>query len=616
MQEFQSLSTLPPGALRAGSTSSHVAAVGGSHQIPSAGPLLATQQVLKAYEKKDQEDRKTIGMIEGAGSIVMLPLMLDMVTALLSKILTIGGIGGDKWKSRVDGSLRPWTRAARDTELRDWKNLGNRVDAKRAEFQKRGGTPTKNGNLEARVKALDAADAFNPNKRAEWKPSALGDAFEKQMNKATGFSPFKWVDNKFRGFANWRHRRLFDAAQDQLKGIQQIIDNVPDKQELNLVSKGLNRLGQNIQPKDYHIDYSPLKDSVTKLNAALSARDAKAAESALHEMIEINRKIMRDTPGAHNHALNFKSLRQLLRHGATNMTGSEGWGAIGKEGGSAIGKAMRALPKSFGKASILHVAFGAGAVLMTAAKFMDGGRENRLEGHLIKDFAADIYGVRPDQVTKEMLTGKDAHPLVNEVAKGVKKAKGGRGIHNGLHAGFEIANVATLKGLGAGGMLLLPWYGAPGMPGIEQATRSMLIGEQSTLLAYQALKNNPQLSDEEKVNCTRVLIASIPGFAKNHGIDNRQIDVMANELVGQKLTGMQILQTVANPDKIIPMANAAQQKLEAKAAEAKAAEPKASETAAKAPETMLAAGKPAGKVMASEASHEGRVQAVQKAHGV
>lgn len=602
-------------ANRVGTTSSHVAAVGNSHPVPSAAPVLATQQILKPYEQRDQNDRKTIGTVEGLGGIFMMPLMLDMGTALLSKILTIGGIGGEKWASRVNGVLRSPFRALRDVEGRDGRNFINRVDAKRAEFNARSGLKTKNGKLEARV-------ARNAEKLAAAKPevklSALGNWFERQMSKLVEFKPLQWLDNKVRKFANWRHDRLLKSASSQLEGLGSAINNVPAEKEIGFFGKALNKVGGKYEAKPYNIDYTDLKPGVEKLNTALSAKDAKAAEAAAHEMIETNRTIMRNTAGAHNHALNLQTVRQNIRHGATALTGAAGWKEIGEEGGSAIAKAIRALPKGMGKASLLHVAFGAGAALMVAAKFMDGGRENRLESHLIKEFAADVYGITPEQVTKDMLIGADAHPLVSQVAHAAMKAKGGRGVHNALHAGFEVANVATLKGMGAGGMLLLPWYGGPGMPGIEEASRHMLIGENSALIAHQELKAADkglvQMSPEDKINRARVIIASVPGFAKQHGNDNRQVELIATQMVEEGMSAQQIIHAAASPEKIVAMSRAAQAKLDAKAAEAKA--PEAQAKVAEIPETMLAAGKPSNAVSMKDAVHEGKMETLQKEQGV
>jgi hypothetical protein len=528
---------------------------------------------MKVYEVKDQKDREVIGMIEGVGGIAMMPLMLDMGSALLSKVLTLNGMIKGPWAAGVNGLLRSPFRALRDTELRDWRNFGTRVDAKRVEFNAREGV--KNAKLEERF-AKNEHKLFAD--KPEAKASRIGEWFERQLSKVTKGGPLKWLDDKVAEFARWRHKRLLKSAVTQAEGLAKSIETMPARPEQSWLGK---------MRKSPVLDYDEAyKGNIApKAGAMKAATTAKDLSAATEHFIEQGARVeARRMTGAHNHGLVFGH-RQAARHVDTAVKAAIGYEHIGNGEGSAIAKTLRALPKGLGKASLLHVAFGAGAALLVAAKFMDGGRTNRLEGNLIKDFAGDIYGVAPEKVTQEMLTGVNAHPLVAQAAKAALKAKNGRGAHNALHASFEVANVATLKGLGAGGMLLMPWYGmGPGMPGLEQMSQNILIGENSALLSYQQLRDAEQgkiqLAQGDAEKCVGSIIASIPAIANHHGFDNRQVRPMAEYLVAQGLPVKALLETIANPEKMVALSKTVQKQLDVKAAEEKAV--KQTETRSKA----------------------------------
>lgn len=563
LSESQS-SAASTGRLRAGVsrvTHAQVAATSAPraiHTVPAVTPILATQHIIqKPYEVKDQKDRAAIGMLETAGGIAMAPLMLDMVTALLSKVLTLNGAIKGPWAAGVNGLLRSPMRALRDTELGDIKNLGVRVDAKRVEFNAR--ESVQNAKLENR---------FNANKHRlndvykDAKPSKLLEGFERRANKVMELKPLKWLDTKFRNFAQWRHDRIFKSAQKSVEGIETLAKVEP--KEAGTISKALNRTPKQVGA----INYSSIEGELGALKGATNAKDL---ETASKKLIDGARELARNTKGPMEHGHIFK-FRGAAGHVRNTAAAAHGWGNIAKAEGSAIANAMRGLVGGVRKASLFHVLFGVGAAAIATAKIMDGGRENRLEKGLLRDFAADVYQVSPDKVTKEMLAGKDAHPLVAQVAKAAKKAEGGRGTFGVVNAAAEVGNVATLKG--AGGMLLMPWYGGPGMPGVEQTLHTMLVGENTTLQAYQHLRDaeagKMQLTPEERMGRIAYMVSAVPGFANNHGVDNRLIKIIATDMVQQGLNTKQIMQVIADPEKIVPMARVAKEKLAEADAAAKA----------------------------------------------
>ncbi|MBN8542800.1 MAG: hypothetical protein J0M34_00870 [Alphaproteobacteria bacterium] len=591
--------------------------------VPHPAPIIAAQHVTKAFEKEDQKDRAFIGTVQTVGGILSIPMFMDLGTALLAKALTLNGLIKGSWEAKVNGVLRAPIRALKDTELRDWKNFGNRVQLKRHEFNMRQGV--ENAKLDAWYEQTGKHLKIKDGKVAG---SSFGQALENKAGKLVEKGPLKWLDDQVRKFANWRAKRLVDAAHKQVVELPDLMTGTATKEP--------GFIGKNLMGKSAvstATQYDVLKEGIVKLK---DIHDPRALETALHEGIDgvrhtANKTVADAALGGLEHS-NYHKVRVQLRHGATAATAAAGWKDIGAEGGSAIARTMRALPKGLGRASIFHVLFGVGATLTAGAKLMDLSRDTKLEKSLVKEFAADVYGVSAEQVTKEMMLGKDAHPLVKQAAETALKAKGGRGIYGALNTGFEILNVSTMKGLGMAGVAAMPWYGAPNMPGLEQLSHNMLIGENSSIKAYQHLKDadagKVQLAPEQRVGLVRFMIASIPGIAKNMGVDNRLVEPMAEALVSKGLNARQTLQAIANPEQMTALAREATEALAKKAEEAKRvaaakkdaapetkknAAPEADHPKTKELPSMQMAAAPAKQVSMAEASHEGMVETRQKA---
>lgn len=580
-------------------TSSHVATTSVLNTGTStvAYSALAAQRA-EELARKDQQEQKTIATVGFIGTVgLFASFMGDLATAGLSKILTVGGLGGPKWEAKVNGVLRSVPRAMRDTEIGNIGDLWHNVDRKRVEFNARAGIDNK--GLTQRYENGVAKRAAN---------AAAQTAEEVQSSKIgqsmMSFKPFQWLDDRFRKFANWRHDSNLKQATGHAEGLADKLSTA-DKERGWVMRK----LGK--KPISYNLNYTETVETLAGKGAGSihGATDAKSMERLAKEGIEHVRGMATQVEhaGAANHQHMFQ-VRAGMRQVANHAGIASSWKAVANSEGSAIMNALKSLPKGMGKASVFHVLAGVGIGVGVLARGLETKRDNRLGDVGLQDLAADVYGVEAQQVTKQMLTGPNAHPLVAEASKINDKTKSGRNTYMAISSIAETANVGTLK---SGGMLLLPWY----MFG-DKAVSGALVRENDTLKAYNMLRQADmgkiRIQPQDRVSMVCYLISAVPGFARNHGIDNRQVRAIAEELVGQGLSTRDLVRTIASPEKMVGMAHQAQAKISAEQEKQASEAPKAQ--GQHAPATMLAAGKPAKMVAMAEASHEGRIEQRQMAH--
>ncbi|MFZ4124573.1 MAG: hypothetical protein ACOYJ2_00685 [Rickettsiales bacterium] len=618
-QEFANTNGVGAGAHVTQSSVAGTSAMRDFH-IPHPAPIIAIQHTVKEFEKKDEKDRAVIGAVGTAAFAFNAPMLLDFATALLTKVLTLNGAIGGKWAAGVHKNLRAIPRALRTTELRDMGSFWERVKLKRYEFDNRfvGNSKLEDWYQNKGIKI--------ERKSAKVEGSKFGEAiqgwFDRRVAKGGVFAK---IDGKIAEFANWRSGRLHKSGMSHIVGAdgKLDLDARMGKQTLEKKPNWIQRTFSGEKTATtYTVDYADATETVKQLKTA----DAEQAGDLVRKAQDQIRQVGAQAKDADANRHVFDG-RRALNLAAERLEAAAGYKNIAdKKTGSAMGKMLRALPKASGRASILYAALGVGSALTVAAKWMDLGRDTKLEKSLIKEFAADVYGVPAEQVTKEMMLGKDAHPLVKQAAETALKAKGGRGVYGALNAGFEVVNVATLKGLGGVGFAPMLWYGAPGMSNaaLEPLANNMLIGENSSIKAYQQLKDadsgKVQLPPEGRVALVRFMIASIPGIAQNMGADNRLVEPMAEALVSKGLNARQTLQAIANPEQMTALAREATETLAKKAEEAKKAAaakknaaPEAAAQKTKELPSMHMAAAPAKQVSMAEASHEGMVETRQKA---
>jgi|GEM_PF-5135735 len=597
MQEFSSARPGSVGTAKAATT-------------PARTPILNTGTSTAAYSaiaaqraqelsEKDRKEQGAIGIVQGLGMVGLFgSFMADLATAALSKVLTIGGLGGPAWKTKVDNVLRAPMRAMRNTEIGTFftkglkggaAEFGANMNLKQAEFLSRSGQTEKAAAKLAKSEALRAS--AGEAKVATGKVAEVGGWLGRQIDRVTNWGPFRKVEDATIGkLAKWRSEVNFKKAEKAASEIGTTLEAPTSKP--NVVAKHLFKKEEVAAP---NYKGSAIEDAVEGIKKAGRGGLEEAANKANSTI----RSHVAGVASVEQHA-HLKGVRSAVKNVANHAQLGSAWASEG----SIIGKALKSLPKAMGKASVFHVLAGAGIGLGIIARNMTTKHDNRIGDESLKDFAATVYGVEAKDVSKNMLVGKDAHPLVAEAAKINDKTKAGRNAYGAISGVAEVANVGTLK---TGGMLLIPWY----MFGDKMASTALL-SENDTLKAYTQLRDaemgKMQLSPEDKVGRVRFLISAVPAVARNHGVDNKMVTPIAEEMVQQGMSTKDILQTIASPQKMVSLAKVAQEKLIAKEAEAKAKGAEASPVHAANDNP-----KPQLKVSMAHASHEGTVANLQKA---
>lgn len=280
------------------------------------------------------------------------------------------------------------------------------------------------------------------------------------------------------------------------------------------------------------------------------------------------------------------------------------------KGFSGFGALLKNLPAKIGNARMFGVLGMVGALAGTGVMLLSNHRANREDNEALKEFAADVYGVNEGQLSKKMLTGDQAHPLVAEASKIYDKNVSGRRIMDTFGVVGMAATGGNLLGTNPSGMLIAADMGIP-MLG------EMFSHENPTLGIYSALKKSEAgeltLAPEQKTQAVAQLLTTVPAIAKNAGMQNAYVMPVADAMVKQGMSTSQIVQTIANPSAFQKLSQSVIGKIEQEKAQAEKA---AQEAAANAPHaaapTMLAAAAPGNKVHTIE--HKG-MQGHAQQHG-
>ncbi len=288
----------------------------------------------------------------------------------------------------------------------------------------------------------------------------------------------------------------------------------------------------------------------------------------------------------------------------TKMKGFTGFGAL-----------LKNLPAKIGNAKMFGVLGMVGALAGTGVMLLGNHRANREDNEALKAFAADVYGVNEGQLSKKMLTGDQAHPLVAEASEIYDKNVSGRRIMDTFGVVGMAATGGNLLGTNPSGMLIAADMGLP-MIGEAFSHENPTLGIYSALKKAEAGQLN--LAPEQKTQAVAQLLTTVPAIAKNAGMHNDYVMPVADAMVKQGMSTSQIVQTIANPvafqkisSDVIAKVDQEKQALVEKAKQEAAA--KAQEPAA-AP-TMLAAAAPGKQVHTIEhkgmqghavAQHQGR----------
>lgn len=217
------------------------------------------------------------------------------------------------------------------------------------------------------------------------------------------------------------------------------------------------------------------------------------------------------------------------------------WGALKETKG--LGALLKMLPSKLGKASLFNVVAVSGALMASSAMLLSSHRENREDNNALKEFAADVYGVAPSAVTKDMIAGKAVHPMVQEASHIYHKNKSGRALFNIFNVAGDALMVGNMTSAASGALMAAEM----GLPAIGQ----MFVSENPTLSIYSALKKSEtgelSLAPEQKTQAVGQLLATVPAIAKNGGMDNPYVMPVADEMVKRGMTTTQIVQVTASP---------------------------------------------------------------------
>ncbi|MFN7612253.1 MAG: hypothetical protein ACK5QI_02600, partial [Alphaproteobacteria bacterium] len=343
------------------------------------------------------------------------------------------------------------------------------------------------------------------------------------------------------------------------------------------------------------VNLSSYTATATALGGVAEKSGAELTRGVLEQAQVIEQGLMGSIKGQ-PHLHGAKAV-EALRNTRVDAGLAQSWRNIAKGGFAHV---VKSLPKSMGRISVLNAGLVLGTLGLIGSKIFTTKRENRLTNVALTDLAADVYGVPASQVTSEMLTGKDAHPLVTQAASAGQKNNKGRAAYGAISNAAEIAGMATMRS--SGGMLLMPYY----MFG-DKAIKELLVDEHNPLQAYQLLKQSEmgkaEIEPTQKQQMVGALIAAIPGIARQGGIDNRLIRPMAAELAQKNIPVAELVQTIASPDKMHALAELVKGKLPVSV-------PKSASVNVPA---MPHAAAPLAKVSTVDLHHQGRVNAAQLA---
>lgn len=210
-----------------------------------------------------------------------------------------------------------------------------------------------------------------------------------------------------------------------------------------------------------------------------------------------------------------------------------------------VGALLKALPKNVGKAPLFSLLGFLGVTFGTSAMVLSNNRSTREDKGALAEFAAAVYGVDESAVTKQMLSGDQAHPLVKEAAKIYDKNVVARRIMNIFSITGDVAFGVNMTSAASGTLMaaefLLPQIG------------TMLAHENPMLSVFHALKESDkgsmQLDSQQRAQAIAYLVSTVPAVAKHGGMHNAYVMPVAEAIAKKGLSAVEIVQTIADPAK-------------------------------------------------------------------
>jgi hypothetical protein len=543
-----------------------------------AGVAVDQHAHARALEAKDKSEQRAIGMADKVAMIGMVGL-LDLVSNGLSRLLALGSAPESRWRARVNAALRSPFEAMNRTKMSDLGSgrFTHEFRQARQMHKARGGI--------ADAKVLERLSAEAAKFHAQDLERVAAETSRKaNPSKLTG--ALGWLEKKtIMRFANWRAKAADARIAGELQGAATHLTQAPEQSMLGKLFR------RPFRPANLNA-FAPTANGIGSL---AEKSGATLTRGVIHQAHDLNRQMLNGSRGtAHlQGARALESLHQARGASAAAQT----WRNVAKGG---FAQALKAIPRSLGRMNVMHGAFAVASLGIIASKFLTTRRENRLEHVALQEFAADVYGVSPTQVTRAMLTSQDAHPLVKQAATMSTRNIKGRSAYGAISNVAEVAGMATMNS--TGGMMLMPYY----MFG-DKAIKELLVAEHNPLQAYQLLKQaemgKAEIEPTQKQQMVGALIAAIPGIARQGGIDNRLIRPMAAELAQKNIPVAELVQTIASPDKMHALAELVKGKLPVSV-------PKSASVNVPA---MPHAAAPLAKVSTVDLHHQGRVNAAQLA---
>ncbi len=543
-----------------------------------AGVAVDQHAHVRALEEKNKSEQRAIGVADKVAMIGTVGL-LELASKGLSRLLALGSAPESRWRARVNAALRSPFEAMNRTKLSDLGSGRFTLEFRQARQMHKARGGIADAKMLERISAEAAKFHAQDLERVAAETSRTVEA--SKLTGALGRLEQKTIMR----FANWRVKAADARIAGELQTAANHLTKAPEQSWLSkLFRRSFTQANLNA--------YAP---TVNGIGSLAEKSGATLTRGVTHQAHELSRQMLHGTTGtAHlQGARALESLHQARGAAAT----AQGWRNVAKGG---FAQALKAIPRSLGRMNLMHGAFAVASLGIIASKFLTTGRENRLERVALTDFAADVYGVSPTQVTRAMLTSQDAHPLVKQAATMSTRNIKGRSAYGVISNAAEVMTMVTMNS--PVGMTLLPYciFG-------DQMLKGLLINEQNSLQAYQVLKQAETgkiaIEPAQKQQMVCALIAAVPGIARQGGIYNRMVTPMAAELVEKNLPLREMVQTIASPEKMQALAESVQAKMPAPAAKVAAAHAPA----------VLHGAAPAAKVSAADLAHQGRVNTPQLA---
>jgi hypothetical protein len=559
------------------------------HAAPMMRPQAITQATVAgigvdqvrqhALDAKDKSEQRTIGIFDKISTIGFAPMLLGLVTTGLAFVATLGSKPDSRWRAKVYATLKPALKALENTEIGSLGSgrLTHTFHKERQILKARGGI----ADAQAVAKINARAGNFLTQDL-----SRLAADTKREVKVSTLKGPLGWVEkNTVTRFANWRANAAEARAVTEIGTATQHLTQAPEQ---GFFSKLFRR-------KFTPVDLGAYSGTATAVEGLAQKPGAALVRGALEQAHGIEQQLMGSIRG--NAHLHGAKAVEALRSTQVDAGLAQSWRNTAKGGFAHI---MKSLPKSMGRLSVLNAGLVIGTLGLIGSKFFNTRRESRLSNVALTEFAADVYGVQPSQVTQAMLTGIDAHPLVAQAASIGKSNNRGRAAYGVISNAAEVAGMATMRS--SAGMMLMPYY----MFG-DGAIKELLVAEHNPLQAYQMLKQaemgKAEIEPAQKQQMVGALIAAVPGITRQGGVDNRLIRPMAAELAQKNLPVAELVQTIASPEKMHALAESVKAQLPV-------AIPKVATANTPA---MLHGAAPLAKVSAAELHHQGRVNTAQLA---